>query len=672
MGLKKRKRVANANNSARSSDSKGDIAHMEDGSEAIEQAVPGPEEECILDLRQEQWALFVGRGAMTVERGAVELSGFRLQASSDPLLLAADASLPIAIRAEPPDPRIPLSPLGGSRVRIKSVRDEFDGQSSVDNTFQTLIDDHSTGIDVSLPPIWAQAAEDIVANSSSPVTTHPFPPVIAICGGKKVGKSTFARYLVNKLLNTHPSVAHLETDCGQPEFTPPGLVSLTVLDAPVLGAPHMHHTEPIAAHFLGTTTPSSDPERYLESVKSLVSRYLRLCGGKEKSTAHAPGSTHAAPRYAGMPLVVNTHGWIRGFGLEILSETLRYLPITHYVHVRAPVVNKDLPPGLFWKREFRDAMDIGGESRSACSAYSSAIEAAVPSIKPSRKVYEIADVPPLHFLVPWIGIDSVSGNNNEVGAPSERREPPRMVVDEKTSEAVSSGRMASWQDANVLLSQKSSVPSLHVSATEQRALHWIRFAHSCYVNSRDGMSISTSKLMTSSFRGSGGIDQLPWDAATDPHGASKDARLEVGDRLAAAIPFQINLEDVSISFLNGEYPEQGIGIALNSCIVGLCKRQKKTRRRNGSAKDLALCLGLGIVRTFDGESRRLLVLTNLDEAKLEEVDLLEIGSLELPQSLLQTENFMSPYLTLHSLTATGTAAAAMKSRNNLLRLGQII
>ena len=47
---------------------------------------------------------------------------------------------------------------------------------------------------------------------------------VAVCGAKAVGKSSFLRLLVNKLLNTHPCVAYLDTDCGQPEFTVPGML----------------------------------------------------------------------------------------------------------------------------------------------------------------------------------------------------------------------------------------------------------------------------------------------------------------------------------------------------------------------------------------------------------------------------------------------------------------
>lgn len=50
----------------------------------------------------------------------------------------------------------------------------------------------------------------------------PGPPVIAVCGSKAVGKSTFCRLLMNRMLARWAHVAFLDTDCGQPEFTVPG------------------------------------------------------------------------------------------------------------------------------------------------------------------------------------------------------------------------------------------------------------------------------------------------------------------------------------------------------------------------------------------------------------------------------------------------------------------
>lgn len=46
--------------------------------------------------------------------------------------------------------------------------------------------------------------------------------VIAVCGAKGAGKSTFGRLLANALLNLAREVAWLDADPGQPQFTVPG------------------------------------------------------------------------------------------------------------------------------------------------------------------------------------------------------------------------------------------------------------------------------------------------------------------------------------------------------------------------------------------------------------------------------------------------------------------
>lgn len=95
---------------------------------------------------------------------------------------------------------------------------------------------------------WRHAIDAIMQPASAD-TSQDAPVVVAVCGSKGVGKSTFARLLTNAMLNTCHQVAYLDTDCGQPEFTPPGQVSVTLVHQPVFGPPHLHMRQPAAAHF---------------------------------------------------------------------------------------------------------------------------------------------------------------------------------------------------------------------------------------------------------------------------------------------------------------------------------------------------------------------------------------------------------------------------------------
>ncbi|KAI3711154.1 hypothetical protein L2E82_41031 [Cichorium intybus] len=74
-----------------------------------------------------------------------------------------------------------------------------------------------------IPQQWSEAADTIACG-----VTHT--PTVFICGPKNSGKSTFSHHLIHILLHRHKKVAYLDTDVGQPEFTPPGCLSLAVLD----------------------------------------------------------------------------------------------------------------------------------------------------------------------------------------------------------------------------------------------------------------------------------------------------------------------------------------------------------------------------------------------------------------------------------------------------------
>lgn len=117
--------------------------------------------------------------------------------------------------------------------------------------------------------------------------------IIGVIGNRNTGKSTFTRHLVNRLLSTHKEIAYLDCDLGQPEMTPSGLLSLSVLNTPLIGAPFTHNTrQPFACSFYGNSTPINDPELYLTLLRELVQTY-------RSNLSH-------------MPLIVNTSGWIKG------------------------------------------------------------------------------------------------------------------------------------------------------------------------------------------------------------------------------------------------------------------------------------------------------------------------------------------------------------------------
>ncbi|ETE62219.1 Polynucleotide 5'-hydroxyl-kinase NOL9 [Ophiophagus hannah] len=162
-------------------------------------------------------------------------------------------------------------------------------------------------------------------------------PVILVCGPKSIGKSTFNRYLMNLLLNRLPCLEYLECDLGQPEFNPPGCISLVDVREPLLGPPFSHQRPPRKMAFYGDISCEHDTERYLDTLKYVL-------GGYERD----------------VPLLINTMGWVKGqreiesfhiviirWGrlaglLLLLIDVIRLLLPTHVVQLSAEDF-KELP-----------------------------------------------------------------------------------------------------------------------------------------------------------------------------------------------------------------------------------------------------------------------------------------------------------------------------------------
>lgn len=151
---------------------------------------------------------------------------------------------------------------------------------------------------VSIPSQWVDAA--VWFDNASFATGKS----MCVVGPRNIGKSTFSRYLVNRLLSgNHSEVVYIDCDPGQPGFTPAGIVSLHRIRDAVLTPCFMSLRQPYRAFCVGATSPKNDPDYYLACVAELV-RVWR------KELSH-------------LPLVVNSSGWFKGMGLDLLHHILR-------------------------------------------------------------------------------------------------------------------------------------------------------------------------------------------------------------------------------------------------------------------------------------------------------------------------------------------------------------
>lgn len=161
---------------------------------------------------------------------------------------------------------------------------------------------------------------------------------IMICGPKGTGKSTLARQLLNGALARSSNrsanamalakgVILLDLDPGQPEFSPPGDLSLVHLRSCKFGPSFTHPRVTVFAgdtvlrsHHLGTLSPNVDPGHYLECASDLIEHYRT-----------------SFPDSRSCPLIVNSCGWVQGTGLELLVELIRYRFLTDIIYTSTSV-----------------------------------------------------------------------------------------------------------------------------------------------------------------------------------------------------------------------------------------------------------------------------------------------------------------------------------------------
>jgi polynucleotide 5'-hydroxyl-kinase GRC3/NOL9 len=185
-----------------------------------------------------------------------------------------------------------------------------------------------------IPDEWSRVAKEIADDPN----TSP-PPIAFICGAKNSGKTTFSRHLLNILLQRYRKVACLDTDVGQSEFTPPGCLSLTLLDKKTedLAIPCLKTPE--RCFFFGDISSRRDPAMYVKYIYALYDYYRQVYCNSDKKECSGN---------SGLPLVINTPGWVKGVGYDILVDLLKYISPTHVVNILISADSKNLPRGKFW------------------------------------------------------------------------------------------------------------------------------------------------------------------------------------------------------------------------------------------------------------------------------------------------------------------------------------
>lgn len=182
---------------------------------------------------------------------------------------------------------------------------------------------------------------------------------------------------VNTLCDRYDEVAHLECDVGQCEFTPAGCVSLTTIKSPVIGPPFTHLTTPQHSHFIGLNSPEQNPAFYFSAVVSAFKHYVDACLTKN------------------IPLIINTQGWLKGIGLELLLQILQFCRPSHLVQFSSPDLASAMP---------RASIDLFAEGLT-----SQIIDTWYPcNLKPLVLLQDLQNWNPETFLLPSVDMKTSS------------------------------------------------------------------------------------------------------------------------------------------------------------------------------------------------------------------------------------------------------------------------
>lgn len=174
----------------------------------------------------------------------------------------------------------------GAPVEIEEkllVREEkqIPVEAVTDSFFQTSLGEAASITEVegtTIPNSWRASAEAALE--------MPNPKILAI-GGVDSGKSTLCTYIVNMLLDKHPSVSVIDADVGQSDIGPPTTIGLGATDKYLLSLADL---DLASMFFVGHTSPAPAMDKVILGIKRLMD--TRLMGHN--------------------PLIINTDGWVVG------------------------------------------------------------------------------------------------------------------------------------------------------------------------------------------------------------------------------------------------------------------------------------------------------------------------------------------------------------------------
>jgi len=173
----------------------------------------------------------------------------------------------------------------------------------------------------------------------------------------------FANIQTTLFPNRYRKVAFIECDIGQSEFTPVGMVALHVVETPALGAPFTHPRQPYRAFFVGSSTPRDNPDYYMECIKELVTTYYREVSHTKGWAEDEDDDYHSDDdEDEHIPLIINTQGWIKGLGYDLLLQVIQHTMPSHIFGFHSPSSGESNLPHNFFITMKEQAAEAGRPS----------------------------------------------------------------------------------------------------------------------------------------------------------------------------------------------------------------------------------------------------------------------------------------------------------------------
>lgn len=195
-------------------------------------------------------------------------------------------------------------------------------------TFEIVLHDegfNSSVIGNTIPKNWLKNIDNItnqIINSNSDITQSTQLRIL-IVGFKNSGKSTFLKKLLNQLLYKTDyciPVNVMDLDPGQPEFSPPDSLTISSISQEVIGYDLSSITQSsniLCQKYLGFSDPNRQPQRYESTCNELCQFYESQLKSLDQ------------------PLLINTPGWIKGYGIELLKKLCERIKPTHLIYLGA-------------------------------------------------------------------------------------------------------------------------------------------------------------------------------------------------------------------------------------------------------------------------------------------------------------------------------------------------